>query len=313
MRRDDTRGSLLLMALFVMALLGLLLSWWLSAMHSAIRWAAWETARAQALYLAEAGLSAAQDLLTQGWDAAQESRAFPLRQAIALPRGDQAAPIGEFEVAATPIGPTALRLTATGRVAHGSARIERTLAQVVVRKRKTVFRREGGSGALQLEVEHLDEDGLPDLVRLSGALAPSADGATAGVLSAGNEGARALGYHLMASFTDVDRDGGADLVLSDLPSRAAQQLPGASLATVTLTDAEDARRASSVTTARLVPSHRPIPVMTTGWVVLPEGSLTGAEAGAEVFFNRLVDDGTFPLAWTEVAPASAPSSTQRAR
>lgn len=258
--------------------------------------------RTQALYVAEAGLDAAIDVLARDWMAYRDPQRFPLRDELAVDTQGQRTAVGAFAVSTEEVDSASLRVTATGRSLLGPAGFaaERTLTAVIVRKWRPQFQRGGGPGRLDLDVDHLDRDGVPDVVRLTGQLRLD-HGHAQGTLSGGDEGARASGNHLLAGFTDVDLDGDLDLVLLDAPSRTTPQ-PTPHIGTIELTPAQDAARPYDLTEADLMGTGVPIPVVSRGWRWLPIGMLSGREDGADMFLQERVADGVALVSWTEVAP-----------
>lgn len=269
------------------------------------------TGRAQALYLAEAGLDAANDLLNQDWANATNEAFFPLQESVSVWLDGQARAIGEFEVTLTELSDGLLRLASTGRSfplpiqgGAGPRRygIERTLTMVVARKETPSFHRIGPEGVLELTANYFDKDGVPDLLVSSGNLV-SADELSfqegGQVLSSGSPHARESGIHLLAGFTDVDGDGDMDLLLSDAPSRSSRSDSGW-IPTIALSPSEYLVRSSVTEVAAVLQDERAIPFMAPGWLFLPEGSLSGTDAGTEVFLNEPAYDGTLIVARSEL-------------
>lgn len=307
MRSRHRRGFLLVQTLCSIGLLSVILAGYFSLLHSEVNWVTLTTTRAQALYLAEAGLDAANDLLNQDWDHADNRALFPLSERVTIRLNGQAVTVGAYDVTVTRLPDGSLKLTSTGQslpVADHRGRgplqyrIQRTLSMVVVRKEIPSFRRRHPPDVLELQARYFDKDGVPDLLVASGAVVPPSWLRPEGqALSAGSPPARRNGVHLYASFTDVDRDGDLDLVLSDDPSRSAPHHRG-SIPTVTLSPEERLRRPIVPTLVRLQ-NQRGAAFLAPGWIFLPEGSLTGEEPGTEVWRNTPVYDGTLIAWWGE--------------
>ena len=303
----NQRGFLLTTTLIVMGLLGFFLGAYLAILPTEINLVTRATARAQALYLAEAGLDAANDVLSQQWEAYQDPLLFPMREQLAVSLEGREVLVGEFEVVATPISDHALRLTSIGRSLPRSTagtqepqyHIQRTLSVVLMRKGKPMFQRAGLPGVLELEASHFDQDGIPDFLEFSGTLDASQTlSGLGGILSAGGPDAESTGYHLLASFTDVDGDGDLDLVLSDLPSRGDQP-PGTFIPSLALSQEHGSFRVASPIVADVFHAGTPISVVASRWLLLPEDSLSGMEPDTDVFINQDTYDGTQIISWTE--------------
>ena len=297
------RGSALLATLVIVGILGGVLATYFSYLQNQVRRVTLATGRAQALYLAEAGLDAANDALSQNWDAYEDPLLFPMHESVSVSLNGRETSVGEFGITVNPVSPQSLRVTSVGR-ASASA-VQRTLTMVVVRRGKTVFERRGSiPGTLELRAGQFDQDGIPDVLHFTGALDPTDESIPlSGVLSAGGQNALQAGYHLLASFTDVDGDGNLDLVLSDAPSRDTR-LPGPFIPSRPLTLQDEPLIGVSVTTADVFHTGMPISVAAERWLFLPEGSLTGSEPGTDVFLNRSTYEGTMIVSWGEPLPSS---------
>lgn len=295
---NTRRGAALLATLIIVGMLGGFLATYFSCIQSEVRRVTLATGRVQALYLAEAGLDAANDVLSHNWNASRDPLLFPIHEEVVVSLDGRETSLGEFTVTVNEAGPQSLRVTSVGRTAAFS--VQRTLSMVVMRQRKIVFQRRGDMpGTLELRASHFDQDSSPDVVHFTGALDPTDESLPlGGVLSAGGQEALETGYHLLASFTDVDGDGNLDLVLSDAPSRDAQ-LPGRCIPTQPLTRRDEPVVGVSVTTADLFHTSMPISVVAERWLFLPEGSLTGSEEGTDVFLNRSTYEGTMIVSWGE--------------
>ena len=309
MRRVPPRGFVLIPTFLALGIAGLVLGMYFSMVQLELRWVTRTTARAQALYLAEAGLDAAKDLLSSQWDAVADPLVFPLDERVSARVEGREVPLGSFDVTVTSLNPQAVRIISTGRSLPGVARdgttvqyqVARTLSMVLVRKGRPVFTRRGAPGAVAVQTSYFDTDGLPDLLAFSGELDPSQDSrlSFSGVLSASDQTAFESGYHLLASLTDVDEDGDLDLVLSDAPSRGDAS-PGAFIPQFTPSSDDPTRLGTSTTAADVFATGTPVTVTAQGWIFLPEGSLSGSEPGEDVFVNRFVYDATHVVSWAEI-------------
>lgn len=313
MRRtiSNPNGFLLVPTLSAIGIVSIILAASLSFIQGEASGVARTAGRAQAFYLAEAGLDAANDLLNQDWANATNEAFFPLQESISVWLDGQARAIGEFEVTLTELSDGLLRLASTGRslplALQGGAAvrrygIERTLTMVVARKETPSFHRIGPEGVLELTANYFDKDGVPDLLVSSGNLVPSDEFSfleEGQVLSSGSSHARESGVHLIASFSDVDGDGNADLLLSDAPSRSGRAA-GWSIPTIALSPEEEMARSSFTMTVDVLQGSRAIPFVAPGWLFLPEGSLSGTDAGTEVFLNDPTYDGTLIVARSEL-------------
>ena len=165
-RMSNNRGFLMMATLAVVGSVSLLLATYLSIVTHEINSVSRATGRAQALYLAEAGLDAANDLLAQDWRNAQRGRSrFPMQETLAVTADGPQGALGDYEVVVSAIDADTLRLTSTGRSVPVSGdepgaqpvfQITRTLSMVVVRKEKPLFRRLGRGGTLELTATYWD-------------------------------------------------------------------------------------------------------------------------------------------------------------
>jgi len=308
----NSKGFLLVPALYAIGIVSIILAASLSFIQGEAHWVSRTAGRAQALYLAEAGLDAANDLLNQDWASAADEAFFPLQESVSIWLDEQMVSIGEFEVTVAQLEDGLLRLTSTGRslplAVQGGAGprrygVERTLTMIVARKELPSFQRVGSEETLELQANYFDKDGVPDLLVASGSLAPSDDTFSSleegRVLSSGSSHARESGIHLIASFDDVDGDGHADLLLSDAPSRS-DRAAGWSIPTIALSPEEEMARSSFTMTADVFQGSRAIPFAAPGWLFLPEGRLSESEPGTEVFLNHPTYDGTLIVTRSEL-------------
>lgn len=314
LRRSDERGFLVVSTLVIMGIVSVLLGAYFAIITHEINTVTRATGRLQAFYLAEAGLSAANDLISQDWRNTDRGRSrFPMTETLAATVDGETTSLGDFNVTLTEINPTTFRLTSTGRsLALPDAdnpdqvtyQVTRALSMVIVRRERPSFFRVGAPAALELEVEYFDKDGQPDLLVFSGDVEPvRGQRPIEGTLTAGSEGARAFGYHLVASFTDVDLDGDLDLVLSDSPSfewGRDRVHGGVEIPAMELTSQESQMRPQTMIAADVLDSGNPISVLSSGWFWLPEGRLDGTEPGTDVFINTPVYDGTQIVSWAEL-------------
>ncbi|HEX9780631.1 MAG TPA: hypothetical protein VGB20_05385 [bacterium] len=303
--RGREGGYLLPTALMFLAFLGAAVATFFTLLTVQVRMVGRTVNRAQALYLAEAGLDAANDLLTQDWDAAWDRGRFPLRATLSA-AGDPA-PLGAYEVRAVPLETDRVQFVASGMSAPspGGDGVRRTISVIVARRIRPVFERDGWPGALDLQVLYTDQDGVPDLLQFSGAFSGRTDlWSGAETLTGGSQAAIEIGYHMLASFTDVDGDGDLDLVLSDELSRepGGAGAPASPVSGRTLAPDDAGRRPVSMTTADVFGTGHPVPVLAPGWLFLPPGALSTAVPGAstDTFRARIVYDGTRVVSWGEL-------------
>jgi hypothetical protein len=300
-RPNCEHGFLLAAVLSLLGLVSILLAAYCGIVSHELASVVRATARTQALYAAEAGLDAANDLLNQEWECAYRQPPFPLQESLVVSVDGQAVAAGAFMVTVNPLDEDTLRLTSTGRSAH---QVARALSMVVVRKRKPSFRQGGLPVILELEAGYFDKDGAPDLLVTSGTLlASEEEGRTLGLLSAGSQDALEIGYHLAASLTDIDRDGDLDLLLSDAPSRG-EEPPAAFIPTIPLSAALGASWLHSTAAADVLGTGKAIPFLSQGWLWLPDGTLSELGEGTDVFFNQPIYDGTLIVSWGEIPTPS---------
>jgi hypothetical protein len=302
------RGLVMLSALVVLGLAGVMLAAFFSVLQIELNAGMRATGRIQALYLAEAGLSAAHDALAQDWSrlAAGPLR---LREAVSVPMEQGSLLIGDYEVVALPLSPTAARLVAVGRAGmagggvaqHG---IVRSLVAVVVARIRPSFSRLGSFGILDIAVEYGD-NGLPWTVAFSGRLKSESGSTGFGhVLTSWDRALDPAGLDLTAGFHDVDGDGDQDLLLASTAA-AADAAQKSFLPTRALTAQEQQQMAVTATSVDLFGTGALIPVVTSGWLVVPDGQLTRSGAGVDVFINTPARDDTSMVSWSEVAPERA--------
>lgn len=302
----DRRGLFLVQAILLVGLIGLTLSTYFSLIQHEVALGTLAIDRAQALYLAEAGLDAAIDALSQDWAAYRLPSRFPLREDVGATADRRAQRFGAYEVAVEVVDADTLRLTSVGRSRPQAAGFscERILTAVIVRKIRPAFHRVGGPGLPELAVDYFDKDGLPDMVEFSGDLLPHAGAeASESTLSGGQGEGPTVGYHVVAGFTDVDMDGDMDLVLSDAPSRTEPR-PGRFIEAIPLSPEQRAIRPRGMTTADVLGTGRRIPVVASGWLWMPDEALSGREDDADVFVNQPVHDGVLLVSWAEVVPGA---------
>ncbi len=295
----DRAGLLLVPLLMSFGVVSVLLVGYFSIPQHQANMVRRAAARAQALYLAEAGLDAANDLLSQDWRTYQDVTLFPIREEVSIALDGHPMTIGEFEVTVHEVDPGTLRLVSTGRSlptsnASGTGPptypIERTFSMVIARKDKPRFERVGPPGVLELEAHYFNKDGLPDLLALSGNMVSAhGKGKQAGIRRSSDRNARKGGRYLFAGFTDVDLDGDLDLVLSQAPSRGDGHQQAV----------RSPYRPQTMTAADVLGNGSGIPVAAHGWLWLPEGTLSGLEPDTELFLNHPVYDGTLMVSWTE--------------
>jgi hypothetical protein len=263
--------------------------------------------RIQAFYLAEAGLDAACDLLNQSW-VSQELFSSSLRQQFIVPVDEKPKHIGEFEVTANSIGPGLLQLRSTGRslpvtedelTRYG---ISRTLVATVMSTQKVSFVRKERPGELELECYYFDDDPYPDLIVATGdmiRLHPDIDGS--GTLSAGSPESQALGYHLLASFSDADGDGDLDLILSDALSRE-QKAASSVISALALPEDAKAMRPFTTTSVDLFGIGKATPFIAPGWVFtseLTDGYAPSLRPLTDTLMNEPAYAGAKVISWHE--------------
>jgi len=314
---SDHRGAVLVSVLIMMGMTGALLGPYLTILTAESGSIIRAAGRAQALYLAEAGLDAANDVLYQDWKNHQRASQFPMQESVTVSREGIAVTVGAFEVTVTELDANTLRVTSTGRsLPTGTGnqqqfRIERVLSMVVVRKLAPSFGRVGPPADLEVETNYFDKDGIPDLLIFSGDLVGEErffrqrDGKP--TLSSGGSFVRDTGLHLFASWTDVDMDGDLDLVLTDRPSRS-EGSRGHGIPTVSLSDEESLARPMMLTGADVFGSGTPMSVAAQGWHWLPNDALTGTEPEADIFLNTPIYEGTRILSWGEIPIPPAPAA-----
>lgn len=298
MKGGRRRGDALIVVLTMLGAAGVVFGAFFSQLSAQLRLVDLSVARMQALYLAEAGLEVMCDRLNTQWEPPTTDAAHALHEALSMPSeaGDQ--PVGHYTVVLRALGTDALEVRSTGRTAGGA---ERTLAMTVIVKRSAAFRRIGMPGELEVDADYFDEDSLPDVLRTSGAFQAQGPLGTEGILSAGTPEALATGYHVVASFADVDADDDLDLLLtSAFPVEGAHNtfMPAQTLS-------EEARetRPSTMTTADFFHTGKPIPFTAPGWVFLPQGALASTDPGVDVLVNEPVYRGVRRLTWHEVQGA----------
>lgn len=306
---ETARGFVLIPTFLALGVIGLVLGAYFSLVQLELHWLTLTTARTQALYLAEAGLDAATDLLSLDWEVASDPLVFPLQERVSAPVNGEERSMGAFDVTVTSLNAQAVRVVSKGQSLPKESRdggpaqyqVARTLSVVLVRKGRPVFSRLGAPGAVAVQVSHFDADGIPDLLAFSGEPDPSQDNRLgfSGVLSSGDAAAVPSGYHLLASLTDVDEDGDLDLVVSDAPSRGDAS-PAAFIPHATPSSDDTTLLGTSTTAADVFATGTPVTVTAQGWLFLPEGSLSGAEPGTDVFVNHLVYDSVQVVSWTEI-------------
>src|SRR3989338_1440017 len=173
------RGALLVANLMAVGLVSLLVTTYFSVIQHEIASVDRVMARVQALYLAEAGLDAANDLLAQDWESYRRGTNFPLREGLSTSLNGHTVNVWEFEVLVSAMDDQTLQVTSTGRSlprpaqsGHASSyAMARTFTMVVARKDIPRFQRLGRNDILELEAYYFNKDGVPDLLALSGELA----------------------------------------------------------------------------------------------------------------------------------------------
>jgi hypothetical protein len=289
----------LLSALVALGLSGVIMAAYFTVLQSELNASLRAAARVQALYLAESGLDAAHDQLAQDWSRLQAGP-LRLREALVASAALGGRPLGEFEVVATPLTDRHVRLVSVGRTVPMAAGadgvrygIERCLVAVVVARIRPTFSRMGGFGTLQSSTEY-GPDGLPAVVAFTGRFEPEPGWRGPGLLVTSGAGAAPMmGPDVVAGFHDIDGDGDRDLLLGAIA-------PDAKLSAHSSPPELDAQRAMTATPVDVLGTGAVIPVVTTGWMPLPEDWLTRPGPGFDIFVNALALDGTSLVSWSEV-------------
>lgn len=301
------QGGLLGALLLTLGLVHIILGAYFALVHQQIQASVRASARVQAWYLAETGLEAGIDALAQRWDSASDSRVFPMRETIRIPGLLREVTIGDFTVTAQALPNGHVRVVATGRSVPeehgaGTAMANRRLIAHVARRWHPRFRRVGDGAMLQLDTHHLDEDGIPDTLVLSG-LVSWAETTSEWL---GN-GPGLLGYRLVASFSDVDLDGDLDLIVARV---AEDEFRGGLIPTQPAFESADGDGLlppREYTMADVFGTGDETLVLATGWLWIPDGMLSQLSTDTNVFVNTLSQDGFFLTSWAELPPAALPS------